>query len=136
MNDGQAYDQVVNNVREALKQYLWSLPPDGPNAQGWPLGRPVQDRELEVVVARVDGVNSVAGINLFKRENNQWQQITRAQPCDLIELPLQAWQLPELLAVVISTDGQVSNDISALPDPIAGSVAGGGIAVPIVPEVC
>ena len=136
VNDGQAYDQVVNNVREALKQYLWSLPPDGPNAQGWPLSRPVQDRELEVVVARVDGVNSVAGINLFKRENNQWQQITRAQPCDLIELPLQAWQLPELLAVVISTDGQVSNDISALPDPIAGSVAGGGIAVPIVPEVC
>lgn len=134
--DGRAYDQVVNNVRKELKQYLWSLPPDGPNAQGWPLGRSVQDRELEVVVARVDGVNTVAGINLFKRENNNWIQITRTQPCDAIELPLQAWQLPELLAVVVSTDGKVSNDITALPDPIAGSVEGGGIAVPIVPEVC
>ncbi len=134
VHDGQAYDQVVNNVREALKHYLWSLPPDGPNAQGWPLGRSVQDRELEVVVARVDGVNTVVGINLFKRENNQWMQITRAQPCDAIDLKLQDWQLPELLAVVISTDGQLSNDITALPDPVAGSVT--GIAVPIVPEVC
>ncbi|MCP4378551.1 MAG: putative baseplate assembly protein [bacterium] len=136
VHDGQAYDQVVNNVREALKQYLWSLPPDGPNAQGWPLGRSVQDRELEVVGARVEGVNTVVGINLFQQQNSQWIPITRAQPCDAIELPLQAWQLPELLAVVVSTDGQVSNDLTALPDPVAGSVAGGGIAVPIVPEVC
>lgn len=137
VRDGHAYDQVVNNVREAVKHYLWSLPPDGPNAQGWPLGKTVEDRELEVVVARVSGVNGVAGINLFVRENNNWKQIIRVNACESIEIRLEAWQLPELLAIVVSTDGVVSNDLRAVPNPFAGGDGkNGGIAVPIIPEVC
>ncbi len=135
VQDGQAYDQVVNDVREALKRYLWSLPADGPDGNGWPLGRPVKDRELEVVVARVAGVSSVAGINLFKRKQDSWNKLQRNNECDGAELALQAWQLPELLSVVVSTDAQVSDDLLALPDSLSGGTDG-GIAVPIIPEVC
>lgn len=134
VDDGHAYDQVVNNVGESLKRYLWSLPTDGPDGKGWPLGRSVKDRELEVVVARVAGVNSVAGINLFKRENNSWRKLQRNNACDGVELVLQTWQLPELLSVVVSTDAQASDDLLALPDSLSGGT--GGIAVPIIPEVC
>jgi predicted phage baseplate assembly protein len=137
VRDGFAYDQVVNAVREAIKRYLWSLPPDGPLGEGWLLGRSVQDRELEIVVARVAGVNSVGGVNLFNRENNKWIKVARVQTCDAIEIDLEDWQLPELLSIVVTTDGTPSDDLRALPDPFTGAGSdAGGIAVPVVPEVC
>lgn len=136
VSDGAAYDQVVNDVREALKRYLWSLAPHGPNAQGWPLGKTVSGRELEVAVARVAGVGGVDGINLFRRDNGAWHKIERAQECDATELPLEPWQLPELLTVVVSTDGSVGEDLRGAPVAGGGTEGGGGIAVPIVPEVC
>jgi hypothetical protein len=133
VRDGFGHDQVVNNVCDAVKRYLWSLPPDGPRGEGWPLGRSVQDREMEVVVAGVAGVNTVGGVNLFTRENNAWTMVQRAQKCDAVELALQPWQLPELLAVVVGTEGQPGKDLRSAADAIAG---GGGVAVPVVPEVC
>ncbi len=133
VRDGEAYDQVVNDVRAALKKYLWSLPPGGPNGEGWPLGIAVQDREMEVVVARVKGVSGVACVNLFEQINNSWKIVTRAQNCQAIEIPLLPWQLPELLSVVVSTDGIASEDLHSLPGTVTG---GEGIAVPVIPEVC
>ena len=132
INNGAAYDQVVNDVRRALKLYLWSLPPDGPNGRGWPLGKAVNDRELEVVVARVDGVSTVSGINLFRQENSSWSKIERTQICESIELALEAWQLPELLGIVVSTDDTVSDEMRS----VAPSSGSGAIAVPIIPVIC
>jgi len=134
VRDGAGYDQVVNDVRNTLRLYLWSLSPGGPAGAGWPLGKAVQDRELEVAVARLGGVQTVAGINLFQRVDKRWEKVTRADQCAAIEISLQPWQLPELLAIVVSTDGTLSDDMpggaSVLP---SGS---GGVAVPVVPEVC
>ena len=137
VSNGSAYDQVVNDVREALKRYLWSLAPHGPNARGWPLGKKVVDRELEVAVARVDGVGTVSGINLFTRDSGNWKKIEPAQKGEIAELPLEIWQLPELLAVVVSTDGEVADDLRGAPAGGADGDSGdGAVAVPIVPEVC
>jgi len=133
VSNGSAYDQVVNDVREALKRYLWSLAPHGPNARGWPLGKNVVDRELEVAVARVDGVSTVGGLNLFRRDNGSWKKIEPAQKGEIAVLPLAIWQLPELLTVVISTDGEAGNDLRGAP---LGEAGDGAVAVPIVPEVC
>ena len=135
VKDGEAYDEVVNNVRTALKHYLWSLSPHGPDGEGWPLGKAVGDRELEVVVARVRGVGGVAGINLFEKQQNIWKKVERNQACESIEIPLLSWQLPELLAVIVSTDGRVSDDLSR-HSSTAAFVSGAGVAVPIIPEVC
>jgi len=50
-----------------------------------------------------------------------------------VELALENWQLPELLAVAVSTDGEVPAD----PDGgVGGTDPAQGVAVPVVPEVC
>ncbi|MBU4295137.1 MAG: baseplate J/gp47 family protein [Desulfobulbaceae bacterium] len=147
IRNGFGYDQVIHNVNNAVKSYLWSLPPAGPQGEGWPLGKTVGDRELEVVIARVAGVNTVGGVNLFCKGKNTWRKIKRQNKCDPIEIKLLEWQLPELLSVVVTTDGTPVDDIHRLPDPFTGGgtgtagtagedSTGGGVAVPVVPEVC
>ncbi len=136
---GFGHDQVNYDVRQAVQAYLAPLPPYGPAGEGWPLGRSVKDRELEVVVARVKGVNTVSSVNLFQRQGKLWQAVDRVQQCEAIQIELQEWQLPEVLAVVVSTDG-------ITPDSVTGSGSaggtgteggsGGGVALPVVPEIC
>jgi len=142
---GFGQDQVNYDVRQAVQRHLWSLSPHGPQGEGWPLGRPVRDRELEVVVAQVKGVNTVAEVNLFQRitqnQQKRWQQITRLQPCQAIEIDLKDWQLPELLAVVVNTDGFTPASITEQGMSGGGGTGeaggfGGGVALPVVPEVC
>jgi hypothetical protein len=130
VRDGFGHDQVVHDIKESVKRYLWSLPPDGPLGEGWPLGKKVQDLELEVAVARVSGVRTVGGVNLFIKKNQAWSMVTRSN-CKAVDIHLEDWQLPELLSVVVATDGVPSNDLRSVPD-----TAEGGVAVPVVPEVC
>jgi hypothetical protein len=142
---GFGEQQVGFDVRLAVQRYLWSLAPHGPQGEGWPLGRNVGDRELEVVAAQVKGVGTVAGVNLFRRVNGGWQAVSRKTGCEAIWIPLEPWQLPELLAVVVGVDGATPDEMEA--GGISGSgmsgggtpgtgTAGGGVALPVVPEVC
>ena len=48
IREGSERDTVLNNVREAIRMFLWSLAPGGPDLTGWPLERAVRDREIEV----------------------------------------------------------------------------------------
>lgn len=134
---GFGHDQVNYDVHQALKAYLAPLSPNGPAGDGWPLGRTVRDRELEVVVARVKGVDTVSGVNLFQKQNNSWQQVKRVQQCEAIQITLREWQLPELLAVVVSTDGSTPETVTGTSNG-AGTEGetGGGVALPVVPESC
>ena len=146
VRSGFGYDQVIYDVRQALQRHLWSLAPHGPQGEGWPLGRAVKDRELEVVVAQVKGVATVAGVNLFQRrrvvkgQRPVWQMVERLQPCDPVEIDLDAWQLPELLAVAVSSDGVVPDAVSSRAGGGASGTEGGspagGVALPVVPESC
>lgn len=161
---GFGRDTIINDVREAVRRFMWPLAPGGPEANGWPLSRPVRDREIEVAVARVSGVNSVLGINLFRRESNDWRLIVAPR---IAEIPIGKWQLPELLAVVVVADNLPPDRISGMP-PLGASGGGvggagtggsgtgtggagtggaggpgdgaaggsGGVAVPVVPEIC
>jgi predicted phage baseplate assembly protein len=117
--DGAARDATVYAVREALRAFLWPLAPGGPAGDGWPLGRRVSDRELEVVIARVPGVAQVVGVNLFRRTDETWQVIPRGAEGEA-RLALEAWQLPELLSVVVLADGgAVPTELTGIPDPFA-----------------
>lgn len=134
IRDGFDRDTVLNSVREALKLFFWSLPPGGPDLTGWPLGRAVRDRELEVAVARVAGIDGVGGINLFDRHEGEWAVLPRPVPSAPVERVLEAWQLPELLRVVVEEGTtQPANEITPSPGRAAGR---DGIAVPVVPDVC
>ncbi|GAB4191736.1 MAG: putative baseplate assembly protein [Roseiflexaceae bacterium] len=125
-------DSVVVAVREALRQFLWPLAPGGYEGGGWPLGRAVRDRELEVVVARVPGVDAVARVNLFLWQNGAWQQLPRRTPDAPVELPLAAWQLPELLGVAVAVDADAPTSLDSI-NPFADPSS---VAIPVVPNMC
>ena len=133
LRDGYAPDQVLQDVREALRRLLWPLAPGGIGATGWPLGRAVRSRELEVEVARVDGVDELSGIRLFKQNGSDWQALPSVAADGAQILSLQPWQLPELLAVIAVEGQDVPTDLRALPNPFADANA---VAVPVVPELC
>lgn len=145
IQDGYVREEVLANVRLALRRYLWPLPlgaqgsaGDWPTSTrtdgGYPLGRSLTDRELEVVAARVPGVSGVSAVRLFVRT-------TVLGKVAYVELPgagktvttcaLDAWELPELTALLVveGIDAPAS-----VVEPFA--VADGAVAVPVVPEVC
>ncbi|HEU4390463.1 MAG TPA: putative baseplate assembly protein, partial [Blastocatellia bacterium] len=134
IREGFGRDSVLNAVRDSLRLFLWPLAPGGIDGGGWPLGRSVRDREIEVVVARVPGVNTVTGVNLFKRSGADWQMIAHPNACAPIEMSLQSWQLPELLSVVVVADANPPDNLRGVPNPFGDQ--GGVVAVPVVPEVC
>ena len=137
LRDGFTRDAVLYELREALRRLLWPLPPGGLSAQGWPLGRAVRERELEVEVARVAGVAEVTGLNLFTRQVvggvDDWALLPRHGAAGQQQLNLAAWQLPELLSVVAVDGPEAPANLRAVPNPFAQANA---VAVPVVPELC
>jgi predicted phage baseplate assembly protein len=131
VRDGAGRDAVITAVREALRRFLWPLAPGGPELAGWPLRRPVREREVEVAVARVPGVSGVLGLNLFERNGEQWRLIARPSAASQAELALAPWQLPELLSLVVVADSVPPETLRGVPSAFPG-----GIAVPVVPEKC
>lgn len=61
---GYFRDQVIQAVRERLQGYLSSLPPGGPDEEGWPLNKLLLKKDLEAVVTRVAGVEFVNSMEL------------------------------------------------------------------------
>jgi predicted phage baseplate assembly protein len=140
IRDGHDRDATLFAVREAVRRLLWPLPPGGIDGDGWPLGRSVRERELEVEVSRVAGVGEVGGINLFQRADGEhgpeWRLLPRSASDGSQTLALSAWQLPELLSVLAvgaEPGAGAPRDLSALPNPFADA---GAVAVPVVPPVC
>jgi predicted phage baseplate assembly protein len=140
LREGHDRDATLFAIREALKRLLWPLPPGGIESAGWPLGRSVREREIEVDISRVAGVGEVGGINLFQRgdgENGpEWRLLPRNTADPTQTLTLEAWQLPELRSVLVvdGLPGQgAPTDLRALPNPFADDSA---VAVPVEPEVC
>jgi hypothetical protein len=135
LREGFERDEVLAAVRLALRQYLWPLAPGGPLRAGWPLGATVRARELEVVVARVEGIEEVTTPNLFvKQSTGRWERIVPLHECDPTELGLARWELPELLDVVV-VEGEDSPEAIDAGDGGDGD-GGPAVPIPVVPEVC
>lgn len=144
---GFGREDVLNGVRQTMRAYLWPLAPFGPAGAGWQLGQSVRDRELEIAVARVDGVRGLVdpGINLFLRVINtdtgrsQWRPVVRRQRFEPVEVTLRDWQLPELLTIDVRADEPPELNLNNLHGAGAGTnpfASASGIAVPVVPEMC
>lgn len=142
--DGHVRETVLRSVRDALQLYLWPLPsaagaahwPPGQTRDGgYPLGRGLSDRELEVVTARVDGVAGVSPVRLFERSaGGTWTELPGIGKA-VTRFDLEAWELPELLALAVTEgiDAPASPLGAAEDDGGAGSEA---VFVPTVPETC
>ncbi|MGA7235892.1 MAG: baseplate J/gp47 family protein [Bryobacteraceae bacterium] len=126
--------QVSQQVEQALRTYLWPVPPGGASGQGWPLGRTVRSLELEVIVSRVAGVEEVNGLLLFQSVTAGGFEQIEPDSAGNAELSLQSWQLPEVLQVLVTpgTDGS-----GVMPGSLSPVVqTDNTVAVPIVPAVC
>ena len=128
--DPATRDAVLEMVSQAIRVLLWPLVPGGPDGQGWPLGGLLDDRLIETAVARVPGVRSVAPVRMFKRTSRGAWVAVKEDSTGRGRLSLARWQLPELGMLSLSV-GDTSSP--TLPPPGA---RGGGIAVPVVPELC
>jgi hypothetical protein len=141
VQDGYPRDEVLRQVRETVRTFLWPLAPGGADAAGWGLGETVSSQELEVVVARVSGVRTVAGVNLFTRKGAElpWEILPFEGGQERQRFRMERWQLPELLSVVV-TEGEQPLREMALDDGAAatgsGPGAGSAVAIPVAPEVC
>jgi predicted phage baseplate assembly protein len=137
IRDGYGRDAVLADVRQALRRLLWPLSPGGPDGNGWPLGRDVRERELDVEISRVAGVLQVNGLHLFGRitldNGDDWRLLARNPADGSRALALREWQLPELLSVAAVEDTTAPDNLRALPNPFADASA---VAVPVVPDVC
>lgn len=125
IQNGFGQDSVLLAVRTALQRFLFAIAPGGLDEKGWSLGRTVKARELDVVVARVPGVLAVLSIRLFQQIGTpaRWQSVS--------DVRLEAWQLPELLAIVVVADEDAPETLNPIPFSDQS-----GVAVPVVPEVC
>ena len=114
--------QIQQQVELALRTYLWPLAPGGSTNQGWPLGRQVRSLELEVIVSQVPGIEEVNGLLLFSPTYAASNGATTSSskklsgysplPADAngrAELTLKAWDLPELLQVLVAAGPDGSN---------------------------
>jgi len=142
IREGFAREEVLTQVRLALRKYLWPLPVglgglDGPwpatatNDGGYPLGRKLTDRELEVVVARVAGVAGVSPVRVFEKKTGVFTELPGAGKA-VTTLTLDPWQLPELSAVVVVEGVDAPASVDA---PFAGN-DGPALYLPVVPEFC
>jgi predicted phage baseplate assembly protein len=137
-SDPAAEQAVFKAIETALLEYLWALPPGGPDGTGWPLGRAVEINELRTVAGRVAGVQAVNGLRLFYQEldGGEWRELTGSQA-----LPLLDYQLPELMTVSVQP-GEDSPDPprAYAPSDATGGVGTGaatrGIPVPVIPDLC
>jgi hypothetical protein len=124
-------DATLAAVRSALRRLLWPLAPGGFDGQGWALGRALADRELEVEAARVPGVASVAGVQIFQRDGSGWAPVGRSA-AGLQQLALAAWQLPELMQVLVEEGSAPPERIDAPLDADGGT----RVAVPVITDLC
>jgi hypothetical protein len=124
-------DETFQQIKDELRKLLWPLTGGGFDAQGWPLGRRLTNRELMVEVARVAGVDEVAGLNLFQRLNGVWQQVPEDGTHHEQILLLSPWQLPELLNVTAVIGDSAPNKLE-----LPAVVPVNAIAVPVVPPLC
>ncbi len=135
--------QIQQQVELALRNYLWPLAPGGATNQGWPLGRQVRSLELEVIVSQVPGIEEVNGLSLFSPTYvtaDGVKTLTGYTPLAVdangrSELTLNAWDLPELLQVIVAAGPDGSN--TAVPTSLTPAApTDNTVAVPVVPKVC
>jgi hypothetical protein len=120
VRDGYQVDAVRRWVELILRQYLAPVPPYGPDAAGWPLGRAVRRAELEAVAAQVDGVDYLQGLKLAEAGATGTTEL----------VTLKRWEVPEVVHVTVVPGPPLP------PDAPVGPPAPKRIPVPLPPDVC
>jgi hypothetical protein len=115
---------VREAITAALKTFLSPLE-GGQEETGWPLDKPVEDRELWARVARVDGVASVRGVRVFDDAD-----------AEVATLLISGLELPRLDRVAVRTGDPEDLSVGATPTPSTTGATGRRVPVPVVPASC
>ncbi len=109
---------------QILQRFLSPLPPDGPLGRGWPLGRPVRDRELIAAVLQIDGIEYVERLRLAVELDSGWSEQATVE--------LLPWEVVELVAVQVVDASQTPPP----PQSIAPPPDVPTVAVPVIRDLC
>lgn len=122
---GYQVDAVRRWVEKIVRQYLSAVPPNGPDAVGWPLGRTVRAAELEAIAVQVEGVEYANGTRLATLD-------PAPQERTITGVALAKWQLPEVttITVVAGNGPPPEPGLTPTEDDVAN------VPVPLPPEVC
>ncbi|TDW77142.1 putative baseplate assembly protein [Kribbella pratensis] len=112
---GYGAEGVRRWVDTVLHQYLSPVPPYGPEGHGWPLGRPVFGPELEAAALQVEGLEFLSGLRVSEDVDGEW--VERTAP---VRVDLDAWEVPELVALTVTTGDPVAPGSAQTPVPPAG----------------
>lgn len=121
---GYGASVVQENVRQALLTFLSPLR-GGPQAKGWPLNVKVLPKELEAVVARVEGVRLV----------NSPFYLESKDDISIPEIPMEGLELPKLVGISVTTGqpvsiGELKGNLKNTPDLSKWK------PIPVLPERC
>lgn len=115
---GHAAGPLIQSVKQELRNFLSPLH-GGRDEQGWPLGLPILQRELEAVVARVDGVRLVTALSL-----GTVTSATSPTPLNYVsQVTLNRLELPRLAGLEVTAGAvvpleQLRSAPSAAPDGV------------------
>ena len=117
---GFSVDQVKMDVEATLRQYLSSLPPGGPDGQGWPLDKRLVRKDLEAVATRLPGVEYLEGLEMGV---DSTQDIPEYDGFTGLKLPRLAGISvrqggPEPLATVFAPPGTTPSLNQGVPIPV------------------
>lgn len=124
VREGHFRDVVIQDVRIRLEEYLSALPPGGPDAEGWPLGRRLMKKDLEAAVTRVPGVEYV--------ESMQMGVVSAA---DIDFADLLGLQLPRLARLGVR-EGEAESLASLLGETAPGASTADVVPVPVSRTKC
>jgi hypothetical protein len=119
---GQATGPVIEAVKQALRTFLSPLR-GGRSGEGWPLGGPVLAREIEAIVARVDGVRLVQDDALLGGPTGG----------ATLQIELRSLELPRLVGLAVQVGAPLGLDeLRTAPSTTAPD----SVPLPVVPDRC
>jgi hypothetical protein len=119
---GQATGPVVEAVKQAVRTFLSPLR-GGRSGEGWPLGGPVLAREIEAIVARVDGVRLIQDDALLGGPTGG----------ATLQFELRSLELPRLVGLSVQIGAPL--DLGALRTA-PPTTAANSVPLPVVPDRC
>jgi hypothetical protein len=119
---GQETGPVVEAVKQALRTFLSPLR-GGRNGEGWPLGGPVLAREIEAMVARVDGVRLIQDDALLGGPTGG----------ATLQFELRSLELPRLAGLSVQIGAPLGLDALRTAPP---TTAANSVPLPVVPDRC
>jgi hypothetical protein len=111
---------VQEAVKQAIRNFL-SPTTGGLSGSGWPLQRPVVDRELLAQAARVNGIADINDVSMWDGTGTKVQSLS-----------INGIQLPRLQQVGANLGSP--QDLTAVPTPLPSTTK--RVPVPVLPATC